>query len=623
MDDDAPPPAAPRHLLDALRRHPVFGRLDDAARADLAGRFKVESAPAGQRLAEAGSLPHRLGWILSGQVRLSQADASSTDGDAGLLLGSDDLFGAGAVPRDDAMDWRADAQAPVEVAWLGVDALREARARHPVLAMFLGNPPATDTPADAAADPDVGLLTRPVRSLLKRAPITLPPDASILATATLMRDERISSVLLVDGDRLAGLVTDRDLRNRVLAGGIDPARPIRDVATPSPWTIGIDQPAFEALLMMARHNIHHVPVLDGARIAGMITTTDLTEQHSSSAVFLASDIRKQTGIDGLVDAAAKVRPLQRSLVASGASAHGTGRIVTAITDALTVRLLELGEAALGPAPLPYAWVAAGSQGRSEQTAKSDQDNCLVLDDRYDPARDGAYFKALAQFVNRGLDACGYVYCPGEMMAQTDAWRQPRSRWLEYFRQWTTEPEPTALMLTTVFFDLRVVHGHAPLLDSLRRTVLNQTRGNRIFLSYLVGNALTHRPPLNLFGGLSTVRAGTVRDAIDLKHSGVVPIIDLARIYALAGGHEAVNTRERLAIAAQGGEISEPSARDLSDALEFLATLRIQHQARQTERGLAADNLLSLSELSNFERSQLKDAFAVVQLLQTVLAQRYR
>jgi CBS domain-containing protein len=209
------------------------------------------------------------------------------------------------------------------------------------------------------------------------------------------------------------------------------------------------------------------------------------------------------------------------------------------------------------------------------------------------------------------------------MARTDEWRQPRRRWAESFRRWTQQPEPRALMLTCVFFDLRLIHGHAPLLDTLRRETLAETRDNRIFLAHMVGNALKHRPPLSMFGGISTVRHGELRDAVDLKHSGIVPIVDLARVYALAGGHDAVNTHDRLMVAAQSHEISEQSARDLRDALEFLATLRLQHQARQLADGRDADNFLSLAELSNFERGQLKDAFGVVQTLQSVLVQRYR
>jgi CBS domain-containing protein len=600
-----------------LQAHRVFGVLDAGHRAEAAMAMSAQRCAAGEQVTNGSALHDKLWLIRSGRVALSQADPALQ-----VLLQAGDCFGAGTGPTD-PLEWSATAETEAELLWVDADLVRLWVVQQPRLSVFL-TPPAPGRAANGrGGETHLNLMTALVRSLLKRSPVTLPPTASILQTAQTMREQRVSSVLLLEQDHLFGIVTDRDLRNRAVAAGLDPASPVLEIATVAPLTVDVAKPAFEALLLMARHNIHHVPVLDGQRVVGMITATDLTEQHSTSPVYLASEIHKQTTLAGLAAVAAKVRRLQSSLAAADASASSTGQIVTAITDAVTSRLLQLGEAALGPAPVDYAWVAAGSQARSEQTAKSDQDNCLVLDDRYDAALHGAYFKALAGYVNDGLHACGYVYCPGEMMARTDEWRQPQHRWAEYFDSWTNKPEPKALMLTCVFFDQRLIHGRASLLDDLRRSLLKATRDNRIFLSYMVGNALKHRPPLTLFGGIATVRHGELRDAIDLKHSGIVPIVDLARIYALAGGHEAVNTFERLSVAAQSQEISEQGARDLRDALEFLASVRIRHQTAQLARGLPADNFLSLSELSNFERSQLKDAFGVVQTLQSVLAQRYR
>jgi CBS domain-containing protein len=474
----------------------------------------------------------------------------------------------------------------------------------------------------AACDSALNLMTTPVGSLIKRSPITLPPHTSIRAAAQLMNEQRVSSILIVEQGHLFGLITDRDLRNRVIAAGLDTQKPIMDIATLAPFFVNLHDPAFSALLLMARHNIHHVPVLDGQRIVGMITATDLTEQHSTSAVYLAGDIYKQTTVTGLQRASTRIHALQRSLAAADATAYNTGHIITAITDAITTRLLQLGEAQLGPAPVDYVWVAAGSQARSEQTARSDQDNGLVLDDAFDEALHGAYFRELTRFVCTGLDACGFVFCPGEMMAMTDAWRQTRARWAEYFRRWVGEPDPTALMLTCVFFDLRAIHGQASLLDGLRHEVLQHTRGNTLFLAHMAGNALSRQPPLGFFKGLSPARSGEHKGTIDLKHTGVVPIVDLARVYALAGGHTEVNTHDRLLVAADGGDISEQSARDLRDALEFLAALRIQHQTRQMAQGRTPDNFLDPAEISNFERTQLRDAFQVVQNLQSVLSSRY-
>jgi CBS domain-containing protein len=624
------PHPAPADTTAVLTRRllaiPGFALLGEAACAEWAARMSVEATAPGAALLEGPALRGRLGLVLEGTAQLHwRADPTQT-----LPLAPGALFGAGAAPHGDPAAWQLALPAPGRVAWLAAADLAALLAAHPLAGGFL-LAPSTElaAPAAAAADGDTGpdphlsLTTTPVRSLLRRAPVTLPPTASILQTAQTMRDQRVSSVLLIEQGHLFGIVTDRDLRNRALAGGLDPARPVLEIATVAPLSIDIGAPAFEALLLMARHHIHHVPVLDGPRVAGMITATDVTEQHSTSAVYLAGEIHQQASVAALAGSAAKVQRLQRSLAAADASAYSTGHILSAITDALTARLLTLAELELGPAPVDYAWVAAGSQARCEQTAKSDQDNCLVLDDAYDAGAHGAYFERLARFVNDGLDACGYVYCPGEMMARTPDWRQARRRWAEYFRRWTAEPEPKALMLTCVFFDLRAVHGQAALLAGLRHEVLQQTKGNRIFLAHMVGNALKHRPPLSMFGGISTVRHGEVADAVDLKHSGLVPIVDLARVYALAGGHEAVNTHDRLLVAAEGGEVTEQGARDLREALEFLAALRIRHQARQMERGLPPDNLLSLGSLSNFERGLLKNAFGVVQTMQSVLAQRYR
>lgn len=480
----------------------------------------------------------------------------------------------------------------------------------------------TDHPPDRGTDDSLQLATMPIRALVRRAPVAVAPDLSIRAAAQVMQEQRVSCVLVTRDEALLGVVTDRDLRNRVLAAGVDPERPVSDIATAAVQTVDIADHAFDALLLMARLNIHHVPVLDGQRVVGVVTSSDVQQQQSNSAVNLAGALYRQESLAGLVETAGRIGQLQSQLAAASASAHAMGRIVSAMTDALTARLLQLTEAELGPPPVPYAWVAAGSQGRNEQTAKSDQDNCLILDNAYDPARHGAYFEALARRVCDGLNACGYVYCPGEMMAMTDQWRQPAARWREYFMTWIERPEPKALMLTCVFFDQRFVHGERSLIDTLRAEVLQRTPSQRIFLAHMVGNALTHQPPLGWLGGIHTIRQGEHEGTVDLKHTGIVPIIDLARIYALAGGITAVNTRERLMAASSSGEITAERARDLVDALEFLSGLRVQHQARRMADGYAADNFLRPDDLSEFERRHLKDAFGVVKDLQGVLEKRY-
>ena len=498
-----PEQKTPATVLQALTRHRVWSQLDPATLAALAPRWEQTQADVGSPLLPQGRLHSRTGLILGGTVDLHDPDL-----DMAVHLQAGDMFGFGATPTQHLTTWQATAASDCRIAWLDAQTVTSLCREHGALAYFFPSLPAAGQPSPAPA-PDSGvhlnLLGTSVRALIKREPITLAPETSIRAAAQQMCDLRVSSVLLVQQGHLFGLVTDRDLRNRVVAQGLDINRPVSDIATLAPLTLQAQSPAFEALLLMARHNIHHMPVMDGARIVGMITATDLAEQHSTSPVYLAGDVYKQTTVEGLTRTSTKIRPLQQHLASADASAYSTGHIITTITDAITTRLIHLAEAQLGPPPVDYVWVAAGSQARSEQTAKSDQDNCLVLDDRYDEAAHGDYFRAFSRFVCDGLADCGYIHCPGEMMAMTDKWRQPRARWGQYFQQWVDKPEPMALMLTCVFFDLRAIHGKTDLLDSLRQEVLQRTRGNSLFLAHMVGNALKHRPPLGLFGTISRIR----------------------------------------------------------------------------------------------------------------------
>jgi CBS domain-containing protein len=602
-----------------LANHRVWGLIGAADRVALEPLFHCESIASSAIVLPQGQLHTRTGLILSGDISLIDPDLGLK-----IRLHPGEMFGYGATPRHQLTTWQAKAASGCRIAWLQPEELTSLCQQHGELAYFFPSLSANE-PTSGLGTPDddaLSLLSTPIRTLIKRAPITLKPGTPIQEVAMLMRDLRVSSVLLVEQDHLFGLVTDRDLRNRVVAQGLDITRPVSDIATMAPMTVSANSPAFEALLLMARHNIHHMPVMEGTSILGMITTTDLTEQHSTSAVYLAGDIYKQTTLEGLKTISARIKLLQQHLAAADASAYSTGHIITSITDAFTIRLINLAEAQMGPAPIDYVWVAAGSQARSEQTAKSDQDNCLMLGDAFDEATHGAYFKAFSKFVCDGLAECGYVHCPGEMMAMTDQWRQPRRVWAEYFHKWVDQPKPKALMLTCVFFDLRAIHGKAELLDGLRQQVVQRTKGNSLFLAHMVSNALKHRPPLGMFGQITLSKGGDNPHTIDLKHTGIVPIVDLARVYALAAGVTVANTHDRLEVSSQAGEVSAQSARDLRDALEFLGKLRIAHQARQITQGKAPDNFLALEELSNFERSHLKNAFAVVQTLQDVLKQRY-
>ncbi|OSQ30771.1 DUF294 nucleotidyltransferase-like domain-containing protein [Thalassospira sp. MCCC 1A03138] len=468
-------------------------------------------------------------------------------------------------------------------------------------------------------DDQLKLMSIRVSDLIARDLVSIDIGASILEAGKLMSAERVSCLLITqNGDEVAGIMTDRDLRNRVVAEARSFDEPVTNIMTPNPISIGPDDYAFDALLTMTRHNVRHLPVMKDGKAIGMITTNNLLARQSLSAVHMVGRIRKMTKPADMAKVIAQVPELLSNLIEAGATSRNAGHIVTTLSDAATSRLLQLAEEKFGPPPVPYVWMAGGSQGRQEQTALSDQDNCLILDDAYDPDQHGDYFKSLADYVCDGLDTVGYVYCPGEMMAKTAEWRQPVRIWQQYFNKWIEQPEPKALMLCSVWFDLRPIHGTRSIFEDLHRMIITKAKGNRIFLAYMVGNALTHHVPLGFFKNFVMVRGGEHDRTLDMKHNGVVPIVDIARIHALANGIDVVNTYERLEAAMAFPSISKQGASDLLDAFEFISITRLKHQVRQIRNGDRPDNFLHPESLSAFERTHLKDAFSVIKNLQTAL-----
>ncbi len=560
-------------------------------------------------------------------VRSGAVELRTDTGELLTRLGEGDLFGYRASAHEVAEDHHYVALEDTLLYRLPSSVVDRLCNEHSQIAWFLapagaGRLREAVRHHDDTSNSPLNLTDTRLGDLLEREPVHLPPGATIRQAAELMSEEKITSMLIVEDGTLFGVLTDRDLRLRVIAAGVDPESALSEVMTLAPVTASVDTNAYDALLTMARHRIHHLPVVDGDRVAGVVTASDFIERHTTSSVYLAADIHRQDSVDSLADIAQRLPQLVSNLAAAGASAERTQCVVTGIADALSIRLLELAELELGAPPVDYAWIVAGSHARGEFTIASDQDNALILDDGYDDTRDGDYFAEMARFVCNGLARCGQPVCPGDVMATNPEWRTTLSGWQSRFSHWIDNPDPTALMHGCTFFDLRHIYGDASLSATLRRSMLERTRGNSIFLSHLTGNALKRQPPLGFFRNFVLSHGRDETGVLDLKHVGVVPIVELARVYALAGGIDEVNTRARLNAAGATDELSSSGARDLGDALTFLSDTRFRHQARQLEAGTDVDSLVAPETLSRFERGHLKDAFAIVRTMQRSLAQRF-
>jgi len=477
------------------------------------------------------------------------------------------------------------------------------------------------TDAQESDDPTVATMMVSVRSLLRREPISVPSGMSIRETAAIMSNKNVSSVMVMHDDRLIGVVTDRDLRKRCVAIGLNGSEPIDQIMTPDPEVITSSTLAAQALMIMTRMRVHHLPVTKNGKLVGMITATDIANQQSANSAYLAADLRKAKTVADLVGVSKRLPTLHRHLANASVTARHIGEAVSCLTDAITARLLEMAEEKLGAPPVSYVWMAGGSQARREQSSHSDQDNALLLSDDFKPEHD-EYFTALATFVSDGLDACGFVYCPGNAMATNPEWRQPLKVWKKYFSSWLESPTPMSMMLSSIFFDLRPVAGNTELFTPLQSMILEKSQVNRIFLAYMMANAMKNRPPLGFFRQFVLEQGGEHDETLDLKHRGIVPITDIARVLALSMGKEPVNTVDRLRACAGTNALSTDMAENLEDALEFIATLRIQHQASQIRRNLPPDNYVPPADLSELEREHLKHAFKVIQTMQESMIKRF-
>lgn len=618
--------AEPTEFQAFLGRHHPFDLLPPDALAEVSGNLTVRDVPRGTVVMTPGEPANTLYIVCFGAV-----ETRSPDGELLARLGEGECFGVRAILRGGIAVNRTETIEDTRLLLMPSEMFDRLRRNHLSFAYHFATfdggrlqDSASPVPGIRSAD----LLNRRVGALLSRDPVTVPVGTAIRDAALTMRSERVSCVMVTDGGAMAGgtlvgILTDRDLRNRVVAEGLSIDSTVERVMTRDPLRMQVTDYALDALMLMSRHNIHHLPVMRDGAVAGCLTATSVVESHTASPVFLARNIHSADSPQRVQEAMQRLPGLVHRLTESGATAHSIGHIVSALTDAVTVRLLRLAEESLGPPPVPYAWLAAGSQARQEQTALSDQDNCLLLHDSYDEQEHGAYFKALSDAVCHGLNACGYVYCPGEMMAMNPQWRKPLSAWKNCFRRWIEEPEPKALMLSCVFFDLRHVHGDPVLLDELHAAVLEKTKANRIFQTYMAGNAVSRHPPIGFFRNLVLIHGGEHDRTLDLKHNGVVPIVDIARLYALAAGSPAVNTADRLQAAAAAKALNQKTAMDLMDALEFIGITRLRHQARMAREGKPTDNFLPPEELSGFEKSHLKSAFSVVKTMQTAMASTYQ
>ena len=554
-----------------------------------------------------------LAIIRKGAARLLDAEHKFLD-----KRSEGELFGHEIYFHGELKDYIAEAEEDCLLWQLNAEDFKQLCASHPLISEYFSS----HLNSRLSAATQVKHSVRQVCDLLKRKPVLVSQEVSIRSAAQQMSIENVSSILIVCDGALCGIVTDKDLRQRVLVAGLDTSLPIEQVMTRNPMTLAVDADVDEALLIMMRENYHHLPIVDGNRPVGLVTAGDILRAQSEHPLRLVRDIHKKNDVDELLVLSRRLPGLFERMVNLGRDVEQIGRMVTHITDAFTVRLIQLAEKKLGPAPMSFAWVVFGSQAREEQTARTDQDNGLILE-RDAEHEEGEYFARLSQFVCDGLDQLGYVYCPGEVMALNIKWRVSLVRWKRYFDGWIDEPDPKSVMHSSIFFDIRSVYGETALVDALQEHAIKGAETNRIFRRFMAGNCLSHRPPLGFFRRFVQEDDGSHSEGLNLKHRGIVPITDLVRMRALEAGIREANTFRRIELAVRAGVMNKKDASSLRDALILINQIRLSHQSAQMTAGEKPTDFVPPDQLSPLMRRNLKAAFMLVVEAQNGLAHRYQ
>jgi CBS domain-containing protein len=597
-----------------LGRHAPFDSLDAKLLSTIAEAVLVEFFPKGSIILEQGGPPAEHVYVIrSGAVEILE------DGRLLDLAGEGEVLGALSVVSEEG---------PTATA----------RAHEDTLCYLIGREVASAALASGSGLSVIGRALRRivirsqegvryddlgrtrVGSLVRRPPVTFPAEGTVAEAAARMVEDRISS-LLIPLRQGFGILTDRDLRSRVLASGRPPETRVEEVMTSPAHTISSDSMVGEALLEMLDGGFHHLPVVDGVgHLIGIVTDTDLLGLARQSPFALKSAIERSVDEASAIDAARRLPATASELVEASVDPVDVGHVVGATLDTLSRRLIELAISRLGQPPVPWAWIALGSEARHEQALRTDQDHALAYeqDGRSQPELD-AYFATLAEAVTSGLEAAGIPRCRGDAMAVHPTLRRSLAGWLAQFRSWMSDPGIEGSTLTSITFDFRRIAGSLDIETPLNDLIRSAPRAYPQFLRHLAHRALDHRPPTGFFGNLVVERHGEHAGQLDVKRGGIMILTSLARAWALRAGRTEKRTLQRIQAALDTGQIDEDARLALEEGFRLLWQVRLDHQVAMIRKGRPPDDFVDPRSLGSITRRGLKEAFRIIEREQRGLA----
>ncbi len=608
------------NLCGELACHAPFAQMRaNEVEAFVAAAELVYFAPGETVLAPADGPPTHLICIRQGHVtgrRGSAAEAGGFEYDAG------DLFPVGAVMAARPVVATYRAQQDVFCLRLPMNAVQTLAARSAVFADFLQrrvlkqlelSRQAMQARYSAQTLAEQSLET-PLGQLALKPPVVVAPNTPLAEALATMHERQIGSILVADaGGAALGILTRHDILGRVTLAQLPLSVPIAQVMSTPIRSLGVNHTAQDAALLMLRHAIRHVPVVRGGRVVGLVSERDLFAMQRLSLHHVSTSIRAARDVKALAAAAHEIRRFARHLLGQGVAARQLTQLISHLNDSVAENLVQMLARDAGLDVVQACWLAFGSEGRSEQTISTDQDNGLVFTSD-EPDNDRPRWLAFAQRVNDALDQCGYPLCKGQVMASNPECCLTPAEWQARFAHWMERGEPQDLLKACIYFDLRPLVGNAALTGPLRELIVQKAAGLPRFIKQLADNALRNRPPLSWLGAIETHEV-TGRACVDLKFHGTAIFVDAARLYALVHGVAATNTRERFEALGPLLRVQPHESQAWVAAFEFLQMQRLQAQMAQPDAAPEHANLIELASLNDIDRRMLKESFRVARRLQ--------
>ena len=600
-----------------LGSHPPFDAVEADDLARVAAVTETEVIPRGKTIFSQGAGPVEYLWVVrSGSVEIIH------DGRVLDLLGPGELFGHASMISGLPTGFEARAAEDTVCYRIPAAVMRPLLARADVLrfvARSIVARGATGAPADPRSDP----VESRVATLIRTPPLVCQGSEPIREAAKRMTDQGASAVLVPHGGTF-GIVTDRDLRSRVIAAGLSPETPVSAIMTEPAYTVTADRLGGDVLLDMLERNVHHIPVLSPAgEVLGVVDDGNLVAAEGRKPLLLRRAIALAESPADLVTVAAGLNPTIIALHDARVAAEHVAAVRSVVLDALTRRLVELAVRDAGDPPVPFTWFALGSLARREAVPSSDVDSALAWGDESGSleasGQVAGYLGRVAQAVDEGLRACGMSPDAHGASAANPLFARSLASWHRAARSLSEDPtQEKALILVSVITDSRPVW-------STRGSVAGGLWEARPYpdhpdlLRMLARFALSFRPPTGFLRDFVVEHSGERRGQLDIKHGGMIPIVDLARWAGMAAGIASASTLERLRAAEAAGTMESPEARTLMEAFGFIFSLRLDHQVEQLRRGQAPDDFIDPKTLNPLARSYLREAFRAVASVQANLA----